>query len=570
VSVLPKTSPIRPILRPRPFDHEDYLFELKYDGYRALVYLQDGDCEITSRNRHVFSSFSGLRTWLAENVRVRDAIIDGEICCLDASGRSCFNDLTTGTQPPYFAAFDLLWLDGEDLRALPLSERKKRLAAVVPAAPSFLLYVDHVEAKGRGLFAAVCGKDLEGIVAKPKQSTYDPRQTKWFKIKNPDYSQREGRREMFNSFMGYNDVAHVRELTKEVVWTPPAKDSRTSRELWYRAAKTGVAYQESFVLREPVVVPNGSTKRSGKPKPSNTNLPRSRQAFSHPERLLWPDDGITKGDLIRYYDKISPFLLPHIEDRILMLERHPSGVGQKWFLQKDVLPEETPAWIKTAKIWSPSRDEGSRYISYHVGADRDHLLHFAQLCTTTLHTWATTADALGCADTLILDLDPFNVPFAKVQQVALVVKEVLDELELHSYVKTSGATGLHILVPLLANRFSHDQVRLIAAAIAKMIVDRRPDIATFERLVRDRNGKVYVDFGQNGRGRTIACVYSPRARPVAPVSTPLKWDELRQPIDPLAFTMRTIFERLERVGDLWAKMWRKRQDIGPFCEALHN
>src|SRR5262249_39996079 len=157
-------------------------------------------------------------------------------------------------------------------------------------------------------------------------------------------------------------------------------------------------------------------------------------------------------------DVVSPFLLPHLEGRILMLERHPNGVGGKWFLQKDVLPEETPDWIKTAKVWSPSREEGSRYITYHVGADRDHLLHFTQLNTTTLHTWATTAEAVNCADTLVTDLDPFDVPFSIVQQVALVTKTVLDALQLRSYIKTSGATGLHIFVPLLANRFTHDQV----------------------------------------------------------------------------------------------------------------
>jgi hypothetical protein len=191
---------------------------------------------------------------LAENVRVSEAILDGELCCLDDAGRPRFNDLTSGTRPPYFVAFDLLWLNGEDLRSLPLIERKKRLASIVPAAPAYLLYVDHIEARGKDLFTAVCAKDLEGIVAKPKDSSYDPERTKWFKIKNPNYSQREGRREMFNSFMGYNDIAHVRELTKEVTWTPNSNGGRKERELWYRAAKTGVAYQESFVLREPVVV----------------------------------------------------------------------------------------------------------------------------------------------------------------------------------------------------------------------------------------------------------------------------------------------------------------------------
>ena len=198
------------------------------------------------------------------------------------------------------------------------------------------------------------------------------------------------------------------------------------------------------------------------------------------------------------------------------------------------------------------------------------MLHFAELCTTTLHTWPTTADALDYSDTLILDLDPFNLPFSTVQQVALVGKDVLDELQLRGYIKTSGATGLHILVPIIPNTFSHNRVRLIAAAIAKLIVDRRPDIATVERLIRDRKGKVYVDFGQNGRGRTMAAVYSPRARSAAPVSTPLRWEELQQPINPDAFTMRTIFERLDRLGDLFGTMKQDRQDIGPFCEALHS
>jgi bifunctional non-homologous end joining protein LigD len=565
---LPTTSPITPVLRSRPFDHSDYLFELKYDGFRAIAYFQNGTCELVSRNKHVFGTFKSLRTWLAENVRVRDAIIDGEICCLDDYGRPCFNDLTTGTRPPYFAGFDLLWLNGEDLRGLPLVERKKRLKARVAPAPAFLFYVDHVEERGKDLFSAACAKDLEGIVAKPKQSAYDPVRTKWFKIKNPNYTQRDGRREMFNSFKGYNDVSHVKELSKEVTYVASPKADRDGRQLWHRAAKTRVAYQESFVLREPVVVPAVASPQKSLGSNKKKALPKSRQSFSHPELVLWPSDGITKADLIRYYDAIAPFLLLHIEGRPLMLERHPDGVGAKWFLQKDALPEETPDWITTQRIWAPSRDEGSRYISYHVGADRDQLLHFAELCTTTLHTWATTADGLDYADTLILDLDPFNVPFATVQQVALVAKDVLDELQLCGYLKTSGATGLHILVPLIPNMFSHDRVRLIAAAIAKLIVDRRPDIATIERLIRDREGKVYLDFGQNGRGRTLASVYSPRALPTAPVSTPLRWDELESNLDPRHFTMQAVLKRLKKFGDLFESALWDRQDITPFVQAL--
>ena len=139
--VLPKMALINPVLRPRPFDRSDYLFELKYDGFRAMSYFQNGKCELVSRNKHVFGGFRGLRAWFAENLRVQDAIIDGKVCCLDESGAPRFNDLTTGTRDPHFAAFDLLWLNGENLRSLPLIERKKRLKAIVPAALAFILCV---------------------------------------------------------------------------------------------------------------------------------------------------------------------------------------------------------------------------------------------------------------------------------------------------------------------------------------------------------------------------------------------------------------------------------------------
>jgi DNA ligase D-like protein (predicted polymerase) len=279
--------------------------------------------------------------------------------------------------------------------------------------------------------------------------------------------------------------------------------------LWPPAAKTGVAYQESFVWREPISITTGSVNGVRTPE-RKTALPRSKQAFTKPELVLWPADGITKGDLIRYYDSIAPLMLPHIKQRLLMLERHPNGVGQPWFLQKDALPEETPKSVATEKVGATTRDEGSRYISYYLGHDRDQLLLLAELCTTTIHTWATTADAPGCADTLILDLDPFDVPFSTVEEVALVAKEILDALELRSFVKTSGATGLHILVPLLANTFSHERVRMVAAAIAKLIVDRRADthrvaisnhriLSVTESEVRFR----WKDYANHNKKRTM-------------------------------------------------------------------
>jgi bifunctional non-homologous end joining protein LigD len=184
--------------RPRPFDSEDYLFEIKYDGFRAVAYVDRGSCELVSRNGNVFRRFAELGAWLGEHVPAENAILDGEVVCLDAQGRSVFKNLFYRRAACAFVAFDLLWLNGEDLRGLPLLERKKRLKRLLRKKRSRVLYVDHIEHAGRRFFAEVCRLDLEGVVAKPKAGTY--RVTKkptWIKIKNPEYSQAVGRAEMF-------------------------------------------------------------------------------------------------------------------------------------------------------------------------------------------------------------------------------------------------------------------------------------------------------------------------------------------------------------------------------------
>ena len=201
MSILPKLRPMRLSLRSKPFDSDDWIFELKQDGFRALAFIEDGTCRLVSRNGHTFRKFGELCANIAGSIRAHNAVLDGEIVCLDSTGRSVFNDLMFRREGDcYFYAFDLLFANGEDVRGLPLIDRKRRLRKLIPRKPSSLLYVDHVERRGCELFASICRMDLEGIVAKRKDSLYratDKPSPDWIKIKNPSYSQAEGRQEMF-------------------------------------------------------------------------------------------------------------------------------------------------------------------------------------------------------------------------------------------------------------------------------------------------------------------------------------------------------------------------------------
>src|SRR6185503_16676946 len=235
------------------------------------------------------------------------------------------------------------------------------------------------------------------------------------------------------------------------------------------------------------------------------------------------------------------------------------------FYQKDA-PDYTPDWIRTQKIWSADVE---RDIRYFIGADREQLQYIANTGNIQHNPWMSRVQQLDHPDYLVFDLDPVEAPFATVQQVAIVLKSVLDELGLRGYPKTSGASGIHVHLPVLENTFSYEDVRIFAEAIASIIVQRIPEYATIERVVKRRKPhEVYIDYLQNIRGKTVASVYSPRPRPGAPVSTPLNWEEFKRPIDPKAFTIKTIFKRLDKYGDLFEKSLLDRQDISQFLGVL--
>ncbi|HYB44832.1 MAG TPA: non-homologous end-joining DNA ligase, partial [Candidatus Methylomirabilis sp.] len=262
------------------------------------------------------------------------------------------------------------------------------------------------------------------------------------------------------------------------------------------------------------------------------------------DKVFWPADGLTKGDLIAYYEAVAPFLLPYLAERPLVLTRYPDGIAGKSFFQKDA-PDFVPGWVRTERIYSKDAD---REIDYFIVDDARVLAYVINLGTIPLHLWSARLSSLDRPDWLILDLDPKGAPFTDVVEVARALRRILDELELPSFVKTSGATGLHIMLPLGA-RYTHEESRTFARLLALLGVERTPEIATIARPIRARDGKVYVDFGQNGHGRTIVSPYSVRPLPGAPVSCPLRWSEVTPRLDPSRFTIRTAPARFARTGD---------------------
>src|SRR5262245_368651 len=277
---------------------------------------------------------------------------------------------------------------------------------------------------------------------------------------------------------------------------------------------------------------------------------------TNPTKIFWPEERYTKSDLVGYYEAVAPWLLPYLRERPVVLTRYPDGIKGKSFFQKDA-PTWVPSWVHTERI----RAEGvERDIEYFIVDDVETLRYVANTGTIPLHLWASRLSALDRPDWLVLDLDPKGAPFTDVVKIALTLRRILDDLELPSYPKTSGATGLHIMLPLGA-RYSYEETRTFARLLATLAVQAEPAISTIARMIRTREGKVYVDFGQNGRGQTIVGPFSVRPLAGAPVSWPLRWSEVTTKLDPRRFTIRTAPERLAKDGDPMAPVLGEGIDI---------
>jgi bifunctional non-homologous end joining protein LigD len=266
------------------------------------------------------------------------------------------------------------------------------------------------------------------------------------------------------------------------------------------------------------------------------------------KKVYWPEEGYTKGDLIAYYMKISRYILPYLKDRPQSLNRHPNGINGMNFYHKDMEPGEMPSWARTEKLDSKVRPEG---IDYLICNDTATLIYMANLGCIEINPWHSTYRKPDYPSYLMLDLDPGEISFTDVVNTALVIKELCDQISVPAYCKTSGATGLHIYIPLAA-KYDYEQAKTFAELLAGIAHERLPSTTSIERMTSKRRDRVYIDFLQNRRGQTIAAPYSVRPKPYATVSTPLRWEEVNHQLTPQMFTIHNIEERLSKTGDLWS------------------
>jgi bifunctional non-homologous end joining protein LigD len=287
-----------------------------------------------------------------------------------------------------------------------------------------------------------------------------------------------------------------------------------------------------------------------------------RLKVSNLQKVFWPDANITKGDLLRYYASVGPAILPAVEGRPLTLERYPNGITGEMFYQQRVIAQ-VPEGVRTVEL-----DLEGEEVERVIGGDLYTLLYTAQLAAISQHVWPSRLGTLEHMDYSILDLDPSKgVPFSAVRETALAVQDQLQRLGVRGYPKTSRASGLHIVIPLQGST-SYETGRLLAELVANLVARANPDLATVQRVVSKRGPRVYLDFLQNRRGATVASAYSVRPRPGATVSAPLRWSELEGDVEPSRFSVSSMKERLEDVGDLWVACRSDANDVRGVLELL--
>jgi bifunctional non-homologous end joining protein LigD len=350
-------------------------------------------------------------------------------------------------------------------------------------------------------------------------------------------------------FLGLRTDRRPEEVRREVV--PEIPDEPES------------AAADDAGTEAPADAPRGRAARPGASAPARA-APREVR-LTNLRKVFWPDDGYTKGDLIAYYDAVAPLMLRYLRDRPVVLTRYPDGIRGKSFFQKDA-PVYVPDWVRTETVYSK---DSEREIRYFVVDDAESLRYVANLGTIPIHMWSARSGTLERPDWLVLDLDPKGAPFAHVVQVARSLHRLLDELELPSHVKTSGATGLHILVPL-GRRYTHEECRTFARLLAMLALEANPEIATLARPLHARGGKVYIDWGQNGHGNTIVAPYSLRPIPGAPASCPLRWSEVNARLDPARFNLRTLPARFEKLEDPLAGVLGEGVEMGAAIAAIEQ
>lgn len=628
------------------FNDKDWIFEIKWDGYRTMAEIDDKHVEIYSRSLNSFNTrFSPIVESL-KKLKMR-AILDGEIVVVDQEGKSQFHLLqnyqNTGEGNLIYYVFDLIYLNGKDLSQSGLLERKKILKEILPALYN-VKYSGHIQEHGLDFFEEAKKHDIEGIIGKNKTSVYRPgvRSKEWLKMKNhlqqevviAGFTEPKGGRKHFGSLVlgvyendklqyighsggGFDEKALVDvisrlkplirktspfkippktnmpanwvkpQLVGEVSfqeWTPDGRmripvflglrEDKNAKEVKREYPETNIntRIKKKKTPTTHVFENNGHEhfeKAEQKSKKNDLNIlllsgKKNQQinieghtlALTNLDKIFWEEEKFTKSDLINYYQQIAPYILPYLKDRPESLNRHPNGIKGKSFFQKNV-GDSIPEWIETVKIYSESNN---KEINYLLCQNKATLVYLANLACIELNPWSSRVGNLEYPDYAILDLDPLNISFDKVIETAQAIKEVLKELKIMGYCKTSGASGLHIYIPVGA-KYNYEQVRQFAQLIAKSAHEVLPEITSLERLPKKRDKRVYIDFLQNSYGQTLAAPYCIRPRPGATVSMPLLWEEVRKGLSPSDFTIKNAFNRIKKNGDIFHAVLEKGIDM---------
>ncbi len=607
-----------------------WIYEVKWDGVRALCHLRDGASRFFGRKGpEITRQYPELEV-VARQLDATTAILDGEIAAIDENGRPSFGHIQprimasgahaiaqlARSRPVVFFVFDLLYWNGYDLRNTPLAGRRRLLESILrPAGPVKLS--ENFRTDPRELLAAVRAQGMEGIVAKLETGVYrSGRSRDWLKIKatrEQDFvicGYTEGERDFFGAlvlgaydggalvFTGSVGTGFDRKLMRKIrerldalrtdprpfaeepalaqpaTWTKPELVCTVRYLEWTHEkrlrAPVFVGLRDDVDPRECRLDPEAESPPVRPPlfppdkDQAAVTVDGHRFLVRNLSKVFYPDEGYTKRDVLEYYDAVADLLIPHWKDRPLSLRRYPDGIAKEGFFQKNAAESKLPPWVRTQTILA---EDGKERLQV-IGDGRAALLYLANLGCIDQNPWMSRVDSLDHPDFLLIDLDPHECGFDKIVEAALFLRRKLDLLELEGYPKTTGGDGMHIYVPL-EPVYTYDQTRAFTEILARLAASERPDLFTVPRAVgRRESGKVYFDYVQNARGKTISAPYVLRANPRAPVATPLAWSEVQAGLDPHLFHIRNAMARFAANGDLFAPVLTKPQRLEPALERL--
>ena len=592
----------------KPPEGDNWLHEIKLDGYRLLALKKSGQTRLITRRQNDWThKFKDIARAI-NHLPFANAILDGEIVLLDEHQRSNFQLLqnaikTNLGKPLIYYVFDLIYYDQHDLSSLPLLERKNILQQIIPSDDALIRYNDHLFGSGSEILAKACELSLEGIVSKDIQSPYVQRRTKqWLKTKClkqqefviGGYNKPKGRRQYFGSLLlgtynqrgeliyhgnvgtGFTEASlkstdqllkknQVREMpfakrppgASKAIWVKPVLVAEIEFSEWtdenYLRHPSFKGLRNDKPAREIVQEQEIEIEKIMQKKPKK--ITTSPLKITNPNKLLYPEDRITKQQVAAYYQYIEPWIMPYIVHRPLTIVRCPEGY-QKCFYQKHI-NQSTPKSLYGIRIKEKENEEDCIYIKDHAG-----LMAFPQMGVLEIHPWGSNIDRIEYPDMMIFDLDPGpQISWKTIVKAALEIRQYLQDLKLTSFIKTTGGKGLHIVVPIQPE-YDWDQVGNFAEVFVNFLVKTDPTSYVSKMTKAKRVGKIYVDYLRNRRGATAIAPYSTRARPYAPVATPIDWDELSVDMRDNFFNLKTIHKRLDTLkSDPWKNFFKQKQSL---------